>query len=304
MTIHDLVSAARERLRGAGISEPEADLGARLLAQHLLRWDAARYFTDGNQQAPPGFAAQYDALIARRAAREPVAYIVGRQEFWDLTFAVSPAVLIPRPETELIVEAALELYADREAALSIADVCTGCGCVAVALALERPRSRVLATDLSEPALEVARANAAYHDVSARMEVRRADLLDGIDDTFDLIVANPPYVADQYRPILQPEVREHEPEMALFGGADGLTLIRRFVPQAAERLRPGGTLMFEFAYGQDVEIEELIAAQAELRFDRLRPDLQGIPRTAIATKRGTPTRETREAPRRIPSGTRG
>lgn len=283
-TVHELVSAARARLRTAGISEAEADLGARLLAQHLLGWDAARYFTDGNQPAPPGFGPQYDALVTRRASREPAAYIVGRQEFWDLTFAVSPAVLIPRPETELLVEAALEVCPDREAPLSIADACTGSGCVAVALARERPRARLVGTDLSEAALEIARANAAYHDVAARIEFRRADILDGVDDVFDLIVANPPYVADQYRPILQPEVREHEPAMALFGGADGLTLIRRLVPQAAARLRSGGTLLFEFAYGQDVDIEGLIDGTAGLTFVELRTDLQGIPRTAVATKR--------------------
>ena len=283
MTIHELVNGARERLRAAGVSDAEADLDARLLAEHLLGWDAARYFTDGSQPPPPGFEPQYSALLTRRAAREPLAYIVGRKEFWDLTFAVSPSVLIPRPETELIVETALEVFPDRDAVLSIADVCTGSGCLAVALAHERPRSRVVATDLSDAAVEVARANAAHHDVAGRVEVRRADLLDGIDETFDLIVANPPYVADQFRPILQPEVREHEPAMALFGGADGLALIRRLVPQAADHLRPGGVLLFEFAFGQDIEIEELITATPGLSFVRLRPDLQGIPRTAIARR---------------------
>ncbi len=284
MTIHELVSAARERFRAARIADPEADLDARLLAQHLLGWDTARYFTEGNQPPPPAFAAQYEALVARRAAREPLAYITGRRQFWDLTFAVSPSVLIPRPESELLVEAALERFPSPEEPLLIADVCTGSGCVAVALAHERPRATIVATDLSEAAVEVARANAAYHGVAGRVQIRRADLLDGIDERFDLIVANPPYVADQYRPILQPEVREHEPAMALFGGADGLALIRRLVPAAAEHLRPGGWLMFEFGFGQDNEIEELIAAASGLAFVGLRPDLQGIPRTAIARRR--------------------
>lgn len=283
MTIHQLVHAARERLGAARIADPEAELDARLLAEHLLGWDAARYFTDRNQPAPPGFESQYDALVARRAAREPVAYITGRREFWDLTFAVSPSVLIPRPETELIVEAALEMFPADDAALAIADVCTGSGCVAVALAHERPRARVVATDLSEAAVEVAHANAAFHGVAERVEVRRTDLLDGVDETFDLIVANPPYVAEQSRPILQPEVREHEPAMALFAGVDGLSLIRRLVPAAAEHLADRGVLMFEFGFGQDVDIEQLIASTPALSLVELRPDLQGIRRTAIARR---------------------
>jgi release factor glutamine methyltransferase len=283
VTIHEQVAAARTRLRAACIPDAEADLDARLLAEHLLGWDAARYFTDGGEPAPPEFQTQYDALIARRAAREPVAYIVGRQEFWGLAFAVSPAVLVPRPETELIVEAALELFPSADAPLRIADICTGSGCLAVALARERPRGSVLATDLSYAALAVARDNAMRHHVADRIEFRHADLLAGIDRRFDLIVANPPYVLDRERSMLQPEVRDHEPGMALFGGPDGLELIRRLVPSAADRLDPGGALVFEFGFGQDEAIEQLISSTAGLTIVALRCDLQGIPRTAVARK---------------------
>lgn len=284
MTIHELVARARARLRAAGIGDPEADLDARLLAEHVLGWDATRYFTDGNQPAPSGFEPPYEALIARRAAREPVAYITGRQEFWGLSFVVSPSVLIPRPETELIVETVLEIFPSPDADLRVADACTGCGCLAVAIAGERRRVRVTATDLSADAVAVARTNAERLGVADRVEVRHTNLLDGVDGPFDLIVANPPYVTERHRPILQPEVRDHEPGIALFGGGDGLAVIRPLVPAAAERLAPGGFLLFEFAFGQDVEVEELIAGTPGLTFVRLRPDLQGIPRTAIARHR--------------------
>lgn len=229
---------------------------------------------------------QYDALVARRAAREPIAYITGRQDFWDLTFEVSPAVLIPRPETEIIVEAALDLFPHPEAPLAIADICTGSGCLAVALARERPRAAILATDVSAPALEVARRNAVRHGVAHRIRFLLADLLRGVDEPLDLIVANPPYVQRRDRVSLQPEVREHEPEVALFAGEDGLFVIRGLVAQSAAHLKPGGIVMFEFGYGQDVEVEQLIASAPGLTLLELRRDLQGIARTAIAQRAST------------------
>jgi release factor glutamine methyltransferase len=192
-------------------------------------------------------------------------------------------VLIPRPATELIVEAVQELFPDRAVPLRIADVCTGCGCVAVAIAHERPSVLVTATDISQPALAVARRNAARHGVSDRVSFSQGDLLDGIGGTFDAIVANPPYVIDRARPALQPEVRDHEPSVALFGGIDGLGLVARLIATAPERLRSGGYLIFEFGLGQDVEIEDLLAASPELTLVDLRRDLQGIARTAIARR---------------------
>jgi release factor glutamine methyltransferase len=149
---------------------------------------------------------------------------------------VTPDVLIPRPSTELIVETLQELFPDRSVPLSIADVCTGCGCVAVAIAHERPSTTVRGTDISAPALEVARRNAARHGVADRVTFKERDLLDGVTGRFDAIVANPPYVIDRARPALQPEVRDHEPSVALFGGADGLSLVTRLVATAPERWR--------------------------------------------------------------------
>ena len=191
MTIHAHVSAARQRLRDAGITPTESDLDARLLAQHVLGWTTERFLTDARENEPEGFTPRYDALVARRVTREPLAYITGIREFWGLDLEVTPDVLIPRPATELIVEAIQELFPDRAVPLAIADICTGCGCVAVAIAHERPTAIVRATDISRPALEVARRNAARHGVSDRVTFTHGDLFDGVTGTFDAIVANPP-----------------------------------------------------------------------------------------------------------------
>jgi len=284
MTISERVALARQRLRAAGISESEASLDARLLAERVLGWDTAQLIADGVETEPAGFGDRYDALIARRARREPIAYITGRKEFWGLTFAVSPDVLIPRPESEMIVETALDVFPDPRQAFDAIDVCTGSGCIAVALGSERPAARIAATDVSEKALAVAAHNAASNGMQHRITFQRADLLDGVDGLFDLIVANPPYLRGPERQILQPEVRDHEPEVALFAGIDGLAIIRRFVPDAARHLRPGGTLIFEFGFGHDPDVEEIIDAAPELDLITLRRDLQGIARTAVARRR--------------------
>ena len=283
MTVQTHVSTARQRLRDAGITPIESDLDARLLAQHVLGWTTERFLTDARDQAPEGFRPQYDALVARRVTREPFAYIVGIREFWGLDFEVTPDVLIPRPATELIVEAMQDLYPDRSVPLSVADVCTGCGCVAVAIAHERPTATVRGFDISRPALEVARRNAARHGVGDRVTFTHGDLLEGVTGTFDAIVANPPYVIDRAGPALQPEVRDYEPTVALFGGVDGLALVTRLVADAPGRLRPAGHLVFEFGLGQDVEVVGLLNGSPGLTLVGLRRDLQGIARTAIARR---------------------
>jgi release factor glutamine methyltransferase len=277
------VAAARQRLRDAGVSPAESDIDARLLAQHVLAWTTERFLVSAGDGEPDGFAERYETLVARRIAREPLAYITGHREFWGLEFDVGPDVLIPRPSTELIVEATLDLFPDRHAALSVADICTGCGCVAISVAHERPDARVLATDISPAALAVASRNAAKHDVGTRVAFRAADLLDGVTGVFDAVLANPPYVFDNAGPALQPEVRNYEPAVALFGGNDGLTVIARLVEQAPSRLRAGGYLIFEFGYGQDVEIEQFVHESPALTLTGVRRDLQGIARTAICRR---------------------
>jgi release factor glutamine methyltransferase len=283
-TIHQYVAAGRERLRRAGISRAEADLDARLLAEHLLGWDAAQFFASADEPPPPEFPARYASLVAERAGRAPTAYIVGRREFWHLELEVSPAVLVPRPETELIVEVALELFPDESTDLNVIDVCTGSGCLAIALAVERPRARVTATDISEAALEVARRNARRHSVADRVRFVRADLFGDAADVCDLVVANPPYVPERARRSLQPEVRDHEPAVALFAEDEGLGVIRRLVEKTGSRLRSGGYLVFEFGYGQDEDVEQLVSSSHQLELIGLRRDLQGIARAAVVRRR--------------------
>jgi release factor glutamine methyltransferase len=282
-SIHQHVASARGRFREAGLSSQGAELDARLLAQFVLGWSAERLITCGHDPVPPDFAGKYDALVERRLGREPYAYIVGQQEFWGLPFEVSPAVLIPRHETELIVEVALELFPEPGRSLKAADLGTGSGCLAVALATERPAARIVATDISGAALAVARQNAARHGVADRIEFRCADLLNDLAGPFDMIACNPPYVAERDRRGLQPEVRDHEPDVALFGGADGFHIVERLVQGASVYLRPGGYLLFEFGLGQDERIESLIADTDNLGLRELRRDLQGIARTAVVER---------------------
>jgi release factor glutamine methyltransferase len=282
-TINQRVAAARERLRAADLLPAEADLSARLLAQHLLEWDTAQLLTSGNEHEPDGFADQFDALVARREAREPLHYIVGHREFWGLKLEVSPAVLIPRPETELIVEAVLAL-APSSRLFTMIDACTGCGNVAVAVAKERPNARIVATDISETALEVARRNAARHGVEVRVTFVQADVFGDVSGPVDLITANPPYVPERHARGLQPEVGGHEPHVALFGGGyDGLRLLERIVGEAPRLLRPGGHLVCEFGFGQEIEVEEILNASADLTLVELKRDLQGLARTAVAVR---------------------
>jgi len=282
-SLHDRVALGAARLAAAGIGPTEARLDARVLAQHVLGWDAAVFFTHGPDPPPPGFAESYDPLIERRAGREPLAYLVGRQEFWGLSFEVSPAVLIPRPETELLVEASLEAFPDSHHPIRIADACTGSGCVAVALAHERPTARVVATDISAEALVLARRNARRHGVASRVAFVRADLLEGVEARFDLIVSNPPYILEDALPTLQPEVRDHEPSRALLAGADGLSLIRRLVAGAPHRLQPGGRLIFELGAEQDGAVLGLIRGTPGLTMVSLRRDLQALPRAAVVER---------------------
>ncbi len=289
MTLQSEIADARRVLERAGIDPVEAAVDADLLARTVLGWDRARLLAALTETVPPQFHDAYAELVSRRARREPAAYIVGCREFWQHDFEVAPGVLVPRPETEIIVEEAIARLAGRAAAslageerrhVIVADVGTGSGCLAGTLALDLAASRLVATDTSRAALAIARRNAARHGVADRVQFVETNLLSGVDARFDLIVSNPPYVPAADMRALPPEVREHEPREALFGGEDGLDVIRALLLQAESRLVDGGLLIFEFGFGQEPAVREAIAGRPAFRLTAVRPDLQGIPRTAV------------------------
>jgi release factor glutamine methyltransferase len=284
MTIHDLVQGARDRLMNAGISANLATLDAEVLARQVLGWDRARFLTDRNEQATSVFLLRYEPLVARRERREPVSYILGTREFWGLPFEVGPDVLIPRQETEFIVEETLALVG-KDSHPVIVDVGTGSGCIGIALAWEIPGARVIASDVSTHALDVARRNASRHNVSDRITFVETSFLDGIEEGVDIIVSNPPYVPSVSKRGLTPEVREYEPSVALFGGEDGLDGLRSVLEGAAAKLAPGGHLVMEFGCGQDDGVTNLVRAVDGLDVVKIRHDLQDIPRTVVCRKEG-------------------
>lgn len=276
MTLRQHLTAAKAQLVAAGIEGSEAARDVLLLARHVLGWDRATVHSRDADPPPAGFAPAYAAAIARRARREPMAYITGVQEFWNRDFAVSPAVLIPRPETELIIEEAMSMVF-----ATVADIGTGSGCLAVTLAAEVLQARVVATDISAAALGVARANAQRHGVADRIEFRETRYLEGIPGPFDLIVSNPPYVTDAEYATLAPEVRAFEPRTALTAGPDGLDEVWAVLACAAGSLDRGGMLLMEIGYQQAAAVTALLAADGPLTLLRISPDLQGIPRLVVA-----------------------
>jgi release factor glutamine methyltransferase len=278
-SLHERIAEAREALVRAGLAPADAAIDADVLARHALDWDRARLLARGREPSPPGFDERFQALIARRSAHEPVAFITGRREFWGLEFDVTPDVLIPRPETELIVEAACEFGKGR-AIRRIVDVGTGSGCLAVALAHEFPRARVVATDISPAALRVAAINAARHDVGEQVSCISSNLLDAIAGPVDVIVSNPPYVPAGVS--LSPDIVRYEPAVALYSGDDGLFALRLLIEAAQSRLAEPGVFVVEFGYGQDEAVRQLAAAAA-WQSVTIKHDLQGIPRVAVMTR---------------------
>ena len=279
MTIHERVSAANTRLVKAGIPPDSAGLDVEVLARHVLGWTRAAYLTQRHLAPHAAFTARYADLIARRERREPLSFITGVREFWGLEFEVTSDVLIPRPETELILEEALAVMPTR-VGCRIVDAGTGCGCLAVALAVTIPSARIIATDISRAALAVARRNAQRHGVSHRIRWIRTDFLSGVHASADLIVSNPPYVPAEDMPQLQPEVRDYEPMIALNGGIDGTDGLRALTIQAAASLSHAGSLVVEFGVGQEAALRRLVSAQPTLSVSKIRRDLQGFPRVAV------------------------
>ena len=281
MTLHQHVAAARRQLEAAGIAADAAAIDAEVLARHVLGWDRAQLLSRYRDAAPAAFNERYQPLVDRRSRREPVAMITGTREFWSRDFAVTPNTLVPRPDTELIVEEALRILPDR--ASTVIDVGTGSGCLAVTLAAERPQDLVVATDISHEALLVARANARRHQVDGRLQFVRTDLASGLRIQADLIVSNPPYVPYRDAGSLPVDVSDYEPAMALFGGRDGLAIIERLLATLTPRLAAHAAFIVEFGDGQ----EDDVAAAAERegwQVVRMRRDLQGIARTAVLERK--------------------
>ena len=283
MSISSRVCTARARLIESGIRPGEAGLDAEVLARHLLGWDRATYFTARHRDVDRRFDARYEALVARRAQREPLAHLTGQREFWGLEFRVTPDVLIPRPETELLIETVLTLRPDRSKSGTLVDVGTGSGCIAVALAIELPAMTVIATDTSQAALEVARANATRHGVAEHIDWRHGSLLAGFSGPVDLIVSNPPYVSALAIQHLEPEIRDHEPHLALNGGSDGAVPLRALVAEAGVALVDDGLLVVEFGCNQETAFRQIIAMSG-LSDPKVVRDLQGLPRIGVAAYR--------------------
>ena len=275
-------------------------MNAELLLMFTLSVDRAYLFAHPEREMTFDEGSRYDAAIAERARGVPAQYITGHQEFWGMDLIVTPSVLIPRPETEHVIEAVLELQAsdfrlrisdfraDREsrnAEVRIIDVGTGSGCIALALAKELPSAEIHATDISHAALEVARANAARHQLESRIDFHEADLLaipePGFENKFfDFIVSNPPYVGDSEADSVQLEVRKFEPRRAVFAGPTGLEVIARLIPQARAALKPGGWLVMEISGTIAEEVKRLLRDWSD---GQVTADLQSIPRVIRARK---------------------
>jgi release factor glutamine methyltransferase len=282
MQLKQALTAAIHRLTANSIGSPR--MNAETLLMFILGCDRGYLYAHPERELTANEQARYDEVIAERSSGKPAQYITGHQEFWGLDLIVSPAVLIPRPETEHVVETVLELARMTPAAGGphIVDVGTGSGCIALALAAELPWARVEAVDISPAALDLARANAARLQLDHRIVFEQRDLLAGAPaGTYDFVISNPPYVPGSEPEKAQREVREFEPKVAVFAGESGLEVYRRLAPQARESLKPKGWLVVEIGYSLAAPVEELLRDWAELR---VVPDLQGIPRVVAARKK--------------------
>jgi release factor glutamine methyltransferase len=294
-----------------------ARLDAEVLLAEVLAVERWRLLADAQEAVPPAAEAAFEGLLARREAREPVAYILGRKEFWSLELAVTPDVLIPRPETECLVEAAVRWLRHRTAAvpspesrvpsrgtrdprpatrdrLVVVDVGTGPGTVVLAVASEAEGPRYLGTDVSAAALALARRNAAALDLADRVELVQGDLCEplgarGLEGRVDLLLSNPPYVATRDMGRLAPEIRRYEPVLALHGGPDGLDVIRRLAAQAPRWIAPGGALLFEFGDGQANTCLALLRDAGAYAPGHIVRDLGGWPRAVLAHVRRSGSR---------------
>jgi release factor glutamine methyltransferase len=262
-------------------------MNAELLLMFTLGCDRAYLFAHPERELTAEEQARYQEALTRRASGVPAQYITGHQEFWGMDFIVTPAVLIPRPETEHVIETVLKLSKEGSdggratPGYRIVDVGTGTGCIALALANEFPQAEIHATDISPAALEIARANAARHQFERRVHFHQTDLLQGLNPgTFDFVVSNPPSVGESEEDQVQLEVRKFEPRSAVFAGPTGLEVIERLIPQAREALKPGGWLVMEISGSIAAGVKNLLSGWHKFQITN---DLQGIPRVAAAQR---------------------
>jgi release factor glutamine methyltransferase len=272
---------------------PSFTLASELLLLHVLGRDRTWLYAHPEEQLSTSDAERFFALIARRAAGEPTQHLTGKQEFWGLEFEVTPDVLIPRPETEHVIEVALDRLAVRELragrkptfrgeGLQIVDIGSGSGCIAIALAKKLPGATIYATDISAAALAVAKRNAACHSVANQINLIECNLLDMVAPQVDLIVSNPPYVGRREAETLAREVRDHEPEIALYGGEEGYELYADLITQSATHLKPGGLLVLELGHNSLPAVQPLLDAPTWTNI-AVTNDLAGIPRVIAAER---------------------
>lgn len=256
-TLKELLDYGCRQLKDAGVANPR--LAAEILLRFLLDLRRVDLYLKGTMPVTPDAEREFFLLIDRKLRREPLQYIIGETEWFGLKIKCCPSALVPRPETEIVVERALELIVDTDEPL-VADIGTGTGCIAIAIALSRVDAHVVATDISPDALSLARENVVFHGMEPRVALRLGRLLEplGPDAIFDLIISNPPYVLTSEHSSLMPEVREHEPKMALVAGEDGLDVIRSLINDAHLHLKSGGLLVFEIGEQQAADARRVVA----------------------------------------------
>jgi release factor glutamine methyltransferase len=287
VTLAEAIYQAAQRLSVHGISN--ARLDAEVLLSHAFMRDRAWLIIHRNESLDEAHRTRFEDAINRRARREPLQYITGEQEFWGLDFSVTPDVLIPRPETELVVEAALKIIQTAGRQVTIVDLCVGSGCIAVSLAKETNAARIFATDKSNRALAVARENARKHDVSDHIRFLEGDLFGPLAELdlhgmVDIIVSNPPYVRSGELPALQPEVRDFEPELALIAGPEGTEIQQRIISTAPEFLQKYGALIMEMGQGQSHALMTMVNDAGRYDMPEIIKDLAGIERVIVARKK--------------------
>lgn len=278
MNIAAALTKASEKLQAAGVTEARREASS--LLEFILQQNSAYLIAHSDDQLAANHKMIFDACVRRRADREPQQYVTGRCEFWRLEFELTPDVLIPRPETEILVEAAIEVLQSSDNP-RFCEIGVGSGCIAVSILHSVKNSTAIASDVSAAALQIAARNAVKHGIDERLNLRQADLFEGIDERFDLIVSNPPYVPDDDIDGLQPEVRDFEPRSALAGGADGLDIVRLVVGDSSQVLCPGGVLLVEIGHDQAKRVAKFFDKDVWQEVEFLR-DLQNIDRVVRAS----------------------